>query len=186
MLMFKKKILIIIIALFFLITNSLFAQKKANLEGIKIGKMAPEIELPNVDGDDFKLSQLKDKIVLINFGASWCAPCRKKSPELLEIYNNYKDSDFEDGEKGFEIVSVSLDRNKIAWKNRIEKDGIGGFMNVGDMKGWKCSAAITYNIKSIPSSVMLNGKGKIIAINLSPQALRKKLKRMEKNGWFWF
>lgn len=180
-----KKSVTIIITLFFLLANNLVAQKKSNLEGIEVGKMAPEIELPTADGDDFKLSQLKDKIVLINFGASWCAPCRKKSPELIEVFNKYRDTDFDDGEKGFEIVSVSLDRNEIAWKNSIAKDGTGGFLNVGDMNGWKCSAAVTYNIKSIPSSVLLNGQGKIIAINLSPQDLKKKLKRMKKGGWPW-
>lgn len=158
-----------------------------NLEGIEIGMMAPEIELPTVDGDDVKLSQLKGKVVLINFWAAWCAPCRKKAPELIEILNNYKDSDFDDGEKGFEIFSVSLGRNEMAWKNSIEKDGIADFINVGDMKGWKSSAAVTYNIKAIPSSILLDGEGKIIAINLSPKDLNKKLKRMQKGGgWFWF
>lgn len=180
-----KKILTIIIALFFILTYNLIAQKKVNLGGIEIGKIAPEIELPTVDGNDFKLSQLKGKIVLINFWAAWCAPCRSKAPELVVALNNYKDSDFDDGETGFEIYSVSLDRNEIAWKNAIEKDGIGDFLNVGDMKGWKSSAAITYNIKSIPSSILLDGEGKIIAINLSPKDLKKKLKRMKKGGWLW-
>jgi len=161
----------------------MFAQKKINLDGIEIGNMAPEIELPTVGGDNIKLSQLKGKIVLINFWAAWCAPCRRKAPELVEVTNNYKDSKFDDGETGFEIFSVSLDRNKIAWKNAIEKDGIGDFINVGDVKGWKSSAAITYNIKSIPSSILLDGEGKIIAINLSTKELNKKLKRMKVGGW---
>ncbi|MFK5855720.1 MAG: TlpA disulfide reductase family protein [Bacteroidota bacterium] len=181
-----KNTLTIIITLFFLLANNMFAQKRVNLDGIEIGKMAPEIELPTVDGDDLKLSQLKGKIVLINFWAAWCAPCRSKAPELVEVLNNYKDSDFDDGETGFEIFSVSLDRNEIAWKNAIEKDGIGDFINVGDMKGWKSLAAITYNIKSIPSSILLDGEGKIIAINLSTKDLNKKLKRMKKGGWLWF
>jgi peroxiredoxin len=180
-------ILSIIITIFFFSVISLSAQKKANLEGIEIGEMAPEIELPNVDGEDIKLSQLKGKVVLINFGAAWCAPCRKKIPYLLEIFNNYKDSDFDNGEKGFVVFSVSLDKNEIAWKNSIEKDGTEGFINVGDMKAWKSTAAVTYNIKSIPSSVLIDGEGKIIAINLRTKDLNKKLKRMEKgSGWFWF
>ncbi len=181
-----KKLLTIIFTLFLLPTNNLIGQNKENLMGIEIGKIAPEIELPTVNGDNFELSQLRGKVVLLSFGASWCAPCRKKSPELIELFKKYGNADFDDGEKGFDIVSVSLDRNKIAWKNSIEKDGTEGLVNVGDMNGWKCAAAITYHIKSIPSNVLLNGEGKIIAINLSPQDLNKKLKQMKKGGWPWF
>ena len=182
----NQLILTIIITIFFFSASNLFAQKKANLEGIEIGEMAPEIELPTVDGETIKLSQLKGKVVLINFGAAWCVPCRKKTPALLEVLNNYKDSEFDNGEKGFVVFSVSLDKNVIAWKNSIEKDGTEGFINVGDMKAWKSTAAITYNIKSIPSSVLIDGKGKVIAINLRTKDLKKKLKRMEKGSWFWF
>lgn len=180
----KKTISIIIVTLFIL-SNNLFAQKKINLEGIKIGNVAPEIILPDVKGDTVQLSQIKDKIVLINFWASWCSPCRKKAPYLIDIFENYKDTHFENGEIGFEIVSVSLDRNDIAWKNSIKKDGIDNFINIGDMKGWKSTAAKSYKIKSIPSSVLLDGDGKIIAINPSPKDLNKKLKRMKKTSWFW-
>lgn len=181
-----KKTSIIIIALIFFLAADLMAQRKANMEGIEIGSMAPEIELPTAEGDIFKLSELKGKVVLINFWASWCKPCRKKAPELVEIYKEYKNDTFENGESGFEILSVSLDRNAKTWKSSIQKDSIGEFVNVGDMRGWKCSAAKTYNIKSIPSSVLLDGNGKIIALNLSPQQLEKKLKHLKKGGWFWF
>lgn len=181
-----KKTLSIIFILFSVLTNNGFAQKKANLEGILIGNTAPEIQLPNVNGDVITLSQIEDKIILINFGASWCAPCRKKTPELIEILNEFNNTDFEGGDKGFTIVSVSLDNNEMAWKNSIEKDGTGDFVNIGDMKGWKCDAAVSYNIKSIPSNVLLNGDGKIIAINLSSKDLKKKLKQMKKGSWFWF
>lgn len=176
----------ILISFFVFLTTGLLGQKKANLEGIEIGEMAPEIELPTVDGEAFTLSQLKGKLVYVNFWASWCAPCRKKSPELKEVFESYKNADFDDGEQGFEVVNVSLDKNEIAWKNSIEKDGVGDFVNVGDMKGWNSSTAQTYNIRKIPSSVLLDGEGKIIAKNLDPQSLKKKLKRLKKGGWFWF
>jgi thiol-disulfide isomerase/thioredoxin len=180
-----KHFTIVITVLFFLTIN-LFGQKKTNLEGIKVGEMAPEIELPTVDGEDFKLSQLHGKLVLVNFWASWCSPCRKKSPELLKIYEKYQEEEFKNGQKGLEIVNVSLDRNLQMWKQSIKKDGIADFLNVGDMEGWKCKAAKTYNIKSIPSSLLLDGEGKTIAINLSPKDLNKKLKRLKKDGLFWF
>ena len=181
-----KKNSAIIIAVLFLLTTNLLGQKKANMEGIEVGQMATEIALPTVEGEDFKLSQLQGKLVFVNFWASWCAPCRKKSPELREIYDKYKASDFEDGEKGFEILNVSLDKNQVAWENSIKKDSIAEFINVGDMKGWKGATAKSYNISKIPSSVLLDGEGTIIAKNLSTQSLKKKLKRMKKGGWFWF
>jgi len=84
------------------------------------------------------------------------------------------------------FLSVSLDNNEMAWKNSIEKDGTGALMNVGDMKGWKSDAAVAYHIRSIPSSVLVNGEGKIIGINLHSKDLRKKLKQMKKGGWLWF
>ncbi len=181
-----KKALSIVFILFYFLTNNGFAQKKANLEGIIIGDMAPEIQLPDTNGDLVTLSQIKDRVILLSFGASWCAPCRKKTPELIEILNEFKTAEFKDGETGFMIVSVSLDKNEMAWKNSIERDGTGDFVNIGDMNGWKCDAAVTYNIKSIPSSVLLNGEGKILALNLSSKDLKKKLKQMKKGGWFWF
>jgi thiol-disulfide isomerase/thioredoxin len=181
-----KKALSVFFIVFYILTNNGFAQKKVNLEGITIGNTAPEIQLPDTDGDLVTLSQINNKVILLNFGASWCAPCRKKSPELIEILNDFKNTEFKGGEMGFVIISVSLDKNEMAWKNSIERDGTGEFVNIGDMNGWKCEAAVSYNIKSIPSSVLLNGEGKILALNLNSKDLRKKLKQMKKGSWLWF
>ncbi|NPD47465.1 MULTISPECIES: peroxiredoxin [unclassified Lentimicrobium] len=179
-------ILLVILSFSFLFSGDLLAQKKENLEGIEIGMMAPDIELPSIEGITIKLSQLKGKVVLINFWAAWCAPCRKKVPALREILNTYKDSEFDNGETGFEIFSVSLDKNEISWKNTVVKDSIIDFINVGDMKGWDSPAANAYHIKKIPSSVLIDGEGKILAINLKPKDLDKKLKKLKNGSWFWF
>lgn len=167
------------------ISSGLLAQKKVNLQGIETGMAAPEFELPKVDGETFNLSDLRGKVVLINFWASWCAPCRKKAPALLDIYEKYHQEEFDNGENGFEIVCVSLDKNEIAWKNSIKKDQIDVLLNVGDMKGWKSAAARAYSIKRIPTMVLLNGEGEIVALDLSTKDLTKKLKRMKKSSWFW-
>ncbi len=181
-----NRIAFISIILVLTIAGNAFGQKKANLEGIVEGITAPDIILPDVNGDTIRLSDINDKIVLVNFWASWCAPCRKKAPVLVELYQEYKNADFNDGEKGFVVFSVSLDRNEIVWKSSIAKDSIGDFINVGDMMGWKSPAARSYNIKSIPSTVLLDGNGDIIAVNIRPHELKKKLKRLKKSGWLWF
>jgi len=177
---------ILLIAIFSLFVQNSIAQKKQHLEGIKTGMQAPEIELPNIDGKIIKLTDLRGKMVLINFWAAWCAPCRKKAPALREILHKYNDVEFDDGENGFKIYSVSLDKNDIAWTNAIAKDSIQCFINVGDMQGWDSQAIEKYHIKRIPTNILVNGEGEIEAINLQPKDLDKKLKRLKNGGWFWF
>ena len=170
---------------FFVLATGLPAQNNTHLQGVEPGMTAPEFTMPTLDGDTFSLSDLRGKVVLINFWASWCAPCRKKAPALVELHENYQNEEFDDGETGFEIVCVSLDRNQTAWENGIQKDQIGGLINVGDMKGWNCDAAKKYSIKRIPALILINGAGKIVAIDLSTKDLNKTLKRMRKWRWFW-
>lgn len=132
-----------------------------------IGQPAPEIALPNPLGQVISLSSLKGKVVLIDFWASWCLPCRQENPNVVKIYQKYKD-------KGFEILSVSLDDDKKAWEFAIIQDKLT-WQHVSDLKKWESIAAKTYNIKAIPATLLIDKTGKIIAKNLRGEALEEKI-----------
>lgn len=134
---------------------------------LMIGGMAPEINLAQPEGGNLALSSLRGKYVLIDFWASWCGPCRKENPNNVIMYNKYKD-------KGFEIYAVSLDQDPLRWKKAIETDGLT-WKHVSDLRGWSSSAGQTYNIKSIPATVLLDPAGKIIAKGLRGEELDAKL-----------
>lgn len=123
------------------------------------GQIAPNIRLLNTVGDTIQLNDLRGKVVLIDFWASWCRPCRNENPNLVEAYSKYNKSKFKTG-KGFEIFSVSLDKNAEAWKKAIENDQLvwknHGIDQVGD-------AAKLYHVNSIPSGFLIDGNGKIVA-----------------------
>ena len=132
-----------------------------------IGQFAPEISLPSPDGKEIALSSLKGKLVLIDFWASWCGPCRKEMPNVIKIYSKFKN-------KGFEIYGVSLDQDKEKWMEAITKDGIN-WPQVSDLKYWDNVAAKIYNVQGIPYTVLIDKDGKIIAKNLRGQELEKKI-----------
>ena len=143
------------------------AKNGANLQ---IGKTAPDISLPNPDGQVVSLSSLRGKVVLVDFWAQWCRPCRMENPNIVEAYHKFKD-------KGFEVYGVSLDRSKDKWLQGIEEDGLV-WTHVSDLKYWQSEAAKTYNINAIPASFLLDRDGKIIARNLRGQSLHQKLKEV--------
>ena len=138
-----------------------------SLQAQLIGSSAPEIALPNPQGDTLRLSSLKGKYVLIDFWASWCGPCRRENPNVVRMYQKYKD-------KGFEILGVSLDRSKAPWEQAIEKDGLT-WLHVSDLNYFNGPAAKTYGVNAIPHTVLVGPDGKIVAKNLRGKALENKL-----------
>lgn len=131
------------------------------------GALAPEINLPSPEGQELALSSLRGKVVMIDFWASWCGPCRKENPAVKQIYEKYKD-------KGFEIYAVSLDNNKDQWKAAIAKDGLT-WKHVSDLGGWKSSAAQLYSVHSIPQTFLLDEEGRIIKAGLRSHDLEPML-----------
>ena len=134
---------------------------------------APDFEFYPPEGNPISLSSLKGKVVLIDFWASWCRPCRKENPNLVKLYEKYKD-------KGFTILSVSLDYNEAAWKKAIEADGLIWPNHACDFKGWESSMTKVYGFNSIPHTVLVNKEGKINGIGLRGEALEEKIKSILK------
>ena len=138
-----------------------------NLKKLPVGSKAPDINLTNSEGKQISLSSFKGKVVLIDFWASWCQPCRKENPHVVEIYRKYKN-------KNFEILGVSLDENQADWKAAIRKDRLA-WPQVSDLKKWESGVVKSYQVEAIPFSVLVDKEGKIIAKGLTGNQLEEKL-----------
>ncbi len=138
--------------------------------GLEVGQRAPDMILSTPKGDSLSLSSLRGKVVLIDFWASWCMPCRIENPNLVKVYSRYDKKKFTRG-NGFTIYSVSLDTNKDAWIKTIENDGLKWENHVSDFKGWYSQTVAMYKIEAIPANFLLDGDGIIIAKNLRASAL---------------
>ncbi|MBX2815930.1 MAG: TlpA family protein disulfide reductase, partial [Saprospiraceae bacterium] len=135
-------------------------------EKIKVGQPAPDIVLPNPNGETMRLSDLKGQVVLLDFWASWCGPCRRANPHVVESYKKYKD-------KGFTVFSVSLDRpgQDARWKDAIEKDNLMWPYHVSDLKFWNSAPAGTYGVRGIPKTFLIDKDGTIASTSVSPYQL---------------
>jgi len=142
--------------------------------GLEPGNQAPEIVLPSPDGKEIALSSLRGKMVLIDFWASWCPPCRAENPYLVKVYNEFKDKSFTKGQ-GFTVYSVSLDRSRDAWLRGIKEDNLSWPYHVSDLKFWNSEAAALYQVEGIPMNFLLDGNGVIVAKGLRGELLQQTL-----------
>ena len=144
------------------------------------GERAPNFKAQIISGEEMELSDLRGKYILVDFWGSWCGPCRKENPQLVQFYNKYKKATFADAD-GFEVVSVAIERKAERWKKAIEKDGLNWKYHImdtaTDLRFFNSPIAAEFGVKEVPSKFLLNPKGQIIGVNLSFEEMNKLLQK---------
>lgn len=142
----------------------LLAARIQALEGVEVDAVAPDFTLTTPEGKAVAMYDVKGKLKIIDFWASWCGPCRMENPNMVKLYNEYKD-------KGLAVISVSLDEKKNKWEEAIEKDGLT-WLHLSDLKGWQSDVVKKYNIDAVPTIFVLDENNRIIAKNLRGEKLK--------------
>jgi len=145
-------------------------ERVETLNSVAIGRPAVDFALNDTTGNPIAISSFKGKFLLIDFWASWCGPCRRENPNVVNLYKDFSD-------KGFEIIGVSFDDDRNRWIGAIHQDGLI-WPHVSDLKGWESAAGKLYAINAIPATVLLDREGNIVAKNLRGDALREKLEEL--------
>ena len=146
-------------------------QQRRRNDLIQPGMAMPDIALNDPDGRERALSDLRGKVVLVDFWASWCGPCRRENPNVVRAWNEYHD-------RGFEVFSVSLDRDVAKWQRAIEQDGLVWDDHISDLKGWSSVATELYGISSIPHAILIDRNGTVVATHLRGNQLERELDKL--------
>ncbi len=166
-----KKRTVYYVALALIIALVLYLRRE---KGVVEGALAPDFSITAPGGGVIKLSDYRGKFVVLDFWASWCPPCRKASPHLVKLYEEFKGTQLE-------FIGISLDSDKEAWERAIAADGLN-WVQVSNLRKWECEVRASYGVKSIPHLVLINPQGKVLGSKLSASELEELLRAIKGKG----